>query len=164
MSDRDADCELKEEHVWPRGEMGAKLTTIDTWNSEIVHNSEIRNARHSSADDTLNLQLQPKNFSSKEGSQGLLASKKFVEEDEKVVQFPVYYDSSLPFLDKSTDIGRQVSKSIVAADFDDDCATDDGMKQNAQKAMIRELSKGIDRYLTYKKSGTEATFIKNKQH
>lgn len=40
-------------------------------------------------------------------------------------------DSSLQFLDRDTDIGRQVSKSIVAADFDDDCATDDDMKDNA---------------------------------
>lgn len=129
-----------------------------------MHNSEIRNERHSSADDTLNLQLQPKNISSKECSQGLwFLGKKFVEEDAKVVQFPVYYDSSLPFLDKTTDIGRQVSKSIVAADFDDDCATDDGMKSNAQKAMISELTKGIDKYLSCKKTGTETKFIKNKQ-
>jgi len=48
-----------------------------------------------------------------------------------------------------------VSKSIVAADFDDDCQTDDDMKDNAQKAMIRELTKGIDKYLTLKKSGNE---------
>ena len=68
-------------------------------------------------------------------------------------------DSSLPFLDRDTDIGRQVSKSIVAADFDDDCATDDDMKDNAQKAMIRELTKGIDKYLSFKKTGNETRFI-----
>jgi hypothetical protein len=57
-----------------------------------------------------------------------------------------------------------VSKSIVAADFDDDCQTDDDMKDNAQKAMIRELTKGIDKYLTLKKSGNESKFISNKKH
>lgn len=73
-------------------------------------------------------------------------------------------DSSLQFLDRDTDIGRQVSKSIVAADFDDDCATDDDMKDNAQKAMIRELTKGIDKYLSFKKIGNETKFIQNKQY
>lgn len=36
------------------------------------------------------------------------------------------------------------------------------MQENAQKAMIRELTKGIDKYLSLKKSGNEAKFVKNK--
>ena len=52
-------------------------------------------------------------------------------EEGTLVQFPVYEDASLPFLDQEHDIGRQVSKSIVAADFDDDCATDEDMQENA---------------------------------
>ena len=138
-----------------------KPHSITNWNAEIVQNSELRNARHSSANDHLDLQLQPKNVSSKKAP---YLSKKFADEDTKTVIFPVYFDSSLPFLDKTTEIGRQVSKSIVAADFDDDCATDDDMKHNAQKAMIRELSKGVDKFLMYSKQGHESKFIKNKQY
>lgn len=67
-------------------------------------------------------------------------------------------------MDRDTEIGRQVSKSIHQADFDDDCQTDDDMKDNAQKAMIRELTKGIDKYLTLKKQGNEQKFIQNKKH
>ena len=55
-----------------------------------------------------------------------------------------------------------MSKSIVAADFDDDCATDEDMQENAQKAMIRELTRGIDKYLSLKKTGNEGKLVKNK--
>ena len=82
-------------------------------------------------------------------------------EESTLVQFPVYEEASLPFLDRDTDIGRQVSKSIVAADFDDDCATDEDMQENAQKAMIRELTRGIDKFLSLKKTGHENKLIKN---
>lgn len=104
-------------------------------NDEILHNSEVRNVRHSDCDDLLELQLQPKSKSSssqRDFSCLLPWKKQFSDEPSPtLVQFPVYMDSSLPFLDRDTDIGRQVSKSIVAADFDDDCATDDDMKDNA---------------------------------
>ena len=43
------------------------------------------------------------------------------------------------FLDPETEIGRQISKSIVQADFDDDCATDEDMKNNAQRILQKEL-------------------------
>ena len=56
-----------------------------------------------------------------------------------MLQFPVYQESDLMFLDKDTEIGRQISKSIVQADFDDDCATDDEMKNNAQRLLLKEL-------------------------
>ena len=44
-----------------------------------------------------------------------------------MVSFPVYLDSSLPFLDRDTEIGREFRKAMVPTDFDDDCATDDDM-------------------------------------
>ena len=48
-------------------------------------------------------------------------------EKDQTVAFPLYNDSDLPFLDQNTEIGRKIGKSIVHADFDDDCATDDEM-------------------------------------
>lgn len=88
---------------------------------------EERNAKHGNCDDLLELQLQEKNMNRSRNE--FPPSKP--SEDDTLVQFPLYVDSSLPFLDRETDIGRQVSKSIVAADFDDDCATDEDMQENA---------------------------------
>lgn len=125
----------------------------------MLKNNEERNERHCDCDDILELQLQDR---TKKPSARTYSSCLKPSEDGPLVQFPVYEDTSLTFLDRETDLGRQVSKSIVAADFDDDCATDEDMQENAQKAMIRELTKGIDKYLTLKKSGNETKFIKNK--
>lgn len=110
----------------------------------------------------MELQLQPKNKSNPSDAIFPPIRPSGVEDDEPIVQFPLYVDASLPFLDRDTDIGRQVTKSIVAADFDDDCATDEDMQENAQKAMIRELTKGIDKYLSLKKTGNEGKLVKNK--
>ena len=49
----------------------------------------------------------------------------------------------------------------MRADFDDDVATDDNMEQNASKIMQRELSRGIERFLTLKSQGKERDWIKN---
>lgn len=53
------------------------------------------------------------------------------DESKDTVQFPLYEDTDLKFLDQNTEIGRQIGKSIVAADFDDDCCTDEDMHTNA---------------------------------
>ena len=126
----------------------------------MLQNNEARCERHCDCDDFLELQLQQKVKNSTAGRSLLPCVRQ--SEEGPLVQFPVYEDASLSFLDRDTDLGRQVSKSIVAADFDDDCDTDEDMQENAQKAMIRELTKGIDKYLTLKKTGNEVKFVKNK--
>mmetsp|Transcript_13231 Transcript_13231/g.22450 ORF Transcript_13231/g.22450 Transcript_13231/m.22450 type:complete len:140 (-) Transcript_13231:32-451(-) len=79
------------------------------------------------------------------------------------LDFPVYTDDRLRFLDRSTEIGRQVSQSLVQAEFDDDCATDEDMKANADGMIQRELSKAVDRYLVCKRQGPAQlkNYIKN---
>lgn len=49
-------------------------------------------------------------------------------------------------MDKSTKIGNQISKSLVQAEFDDDCATDDDMKENAIRILQRDLKNSIERF------------------
>ena len=67
------------------------------------------------------------------------------------------------FLNPETEIGRQISKSIVQADFDDDCATDEDMKNNAQRLLHKELRQGIERFNLQKRSGPHQAkrFVKN---
>ena len=80
---------------------------------------------------------------------------------EVQLQFPLFDDHQLKFLDRDTKIGAEISRSIVRADFDDDVATDDNMEQNATRIMNRELSRGIERFLTLKTQGKEREWIKN---
>ena len=99
----------------------------------------MRNLRHICCHDLLELQLQPHpkaqrrstkcSDSQSVSSQRLVAMPytKFYTEEPKMVSFPVYLDSSLPFLDRDTEIGREFRKAMVPTDFDDDCATDDDM-------------------------------------
>ena len=47
------------------------------------------------------------------------------------------------FLNPETEIGRQISKSIVQADFDDDCATDEDKKNNAQRLYKKSYDKAL---------------------
>ena len=73
--------------------------------------------------------------------------------EDNIASFPLYNDEDLPLLDPSTKLGREISKSIVAADFDDDCATDDDMKANACRLLEKELRKGVEVYLIAKQKG-----------
>jgi hypothetical protein len=74
------------------------------------------------------------------------------------LQFPLYDDYQLSFLDTNTQIGAEISRSIVKAEFDDDVATDDDMKVNAEKLLNRELTGAIDKYLKCK---NKAELVKN---
>ena len=76
------------------------------------------------------------------------------------LQFPLYDDYQLSFLDPSTSIGQEISRSIVRAEFDDDVATDDDMKANAERLLHRELGSCIDKYL---KSKNKNEMVKNLQ-
>lgn len=73
--------------------------------------------------------------------------------EDNIASFPLYNDEDLALLDPSTKLGREISKNIVVADFDDDCATDDDMKANATRLLEKELRKGVDAYLNAKQRG-----------
>ena len=73
----------------------------------------------------------------------------------------MYNDSDLAFLDSDTKIGREIGKSIVQADFDDDCATDEDMQLNAVRVLEKELKRGIEQFLIAKEEGKESDLIKN---
>lgn len=64
----------------------------------------------------------------------------------------------MSFLDPNTAIGCEISRSIVRAEFDDDVATDDDMKDNAEKLLNRELQNAIDKYT---KSKNKSEIVKN---
>jgi hypothetical protein len=50
-------------------------------------------------------------------------------------------------------MGQEIGRSIVKADFDDDVATDDEMKANAERLLHRELAAAIDKYSKAKDKG-----------
>lgn len=82
--------------------------------------------RHEKAEDFLELSLQRESFDCD-------------QDDDHMVAFPVYMDHQLRFLDKSTAIGRTVSKSIVETTIDDDCATDEEIQESSARSLAREL-------------------------
>ena len=56
-----------------------------------------------------------------------------------MLPFPVYMDHQLKFLDKTTEIGRVISRSIVETTIDDDCASDDEIVEHSKKSLSKEL-------------------------
>lgn len=81
--------------------------------------------------------------------------------NKDVVEFPLYQDEDLRFLDPSTDIGRQIGKSIVQQDFDDDCNTDEEMMNTATRVLQKELARGITNFLAAKYDRRESKMIYN---
>lgn len=65
----------------------------------------------------------------------------------------MYLDSDLKFLNKRTEVSKQINSNIVPAEFDDDCNTDDEMVQNAQRMLQKELARGINNYVMAKAEG-----------
>ena len=59
------------------------------------------------------------------------------------VDFDLYDECDLPFLDKSTEVGQMVSKNIIHQALDDDVMTDDEMISCANKLLSREVEKAI---------------------
>ena len=62
------------------------------------------------------------------------------------MEFDLYEESDLPFLDPSTEIGREVSKKIVQSSLDDDVMSDDDTITCATSILQKELSKAIGSY------------------
>ena len=60
-----------------------------------------------------------------------------------MVDFDLYNNCDLPFLDSNTEVGRMVSQNIVQQNLDDDVMTDDEMIMCADKILKREVEKAI---------------------
>ena len=73
------------------------------------------------------------------------------------IDFDLYDEIDLPFLDKSTDVGRMVSKNIIEQALDDDVMTDDEMISCANKLLGREVEKAIKQF----NSGFDKSYIRN---
>ena len=80
-------------------------------------------------------------------------------EDGEAVQvdFDLYHEADLPFLDKSTDVGRMVSKNIINQALDDDVMTDDEMIKCAERLLGKEVEKAIKQF----NSGFDKSYIRN---
>ena len=78
--------------------------------------------------------------------QSLLQDSDVLSQCEHTLQFPLYDDCNLPFLDKDTEMGRKISRCIVEADYDDDCATDEDTAYNAITLLEKELNQTINQY------------------
>ena len=63
----------------------------------------------------------------------------------------------MPFLDKSTEVGREVSKNVIQQALDDDVMTDDEMISCANKLLSREVEKSIKQF----NSGFDKSYIRN---
>ena len=74
-----------------------------------------------------------------------------------MVDFDLYDEVDLPFLDKATEVGRMVSKNIIQQALDDDVMTDDEMISCANKLLSREVEKAIKQF----NSGFDKSYIRN---
>lgn len=73
------------------------------------------------------------------------------------VEFDIYDEIDLPFLDKATEVGRMVSKNIITQALDDDVMTDDEMIAAANKLLTKEVEKSIKQF----NSGFDKSYIRN---
>ena len=73
------------------------------------------------------------------------------------IEFDLYDERDLPFLDKSTEVGRMVSQNIIQQALDDDVMTDDEMISCANKLLGREVEKAIKQF----NNGLDRSYIRN---
>lgn len=74
-----------------------------------------------------------------------------------MIDFDLYDEADLPFLDKDTEVGRMVSKNVIQQALDDDVMTDDDMIAGANKLLSREVEKSIKQFT----SGFDRSFVRN---
>ncbi len=60
--------------------------------------------------------------------------------------FNIYEDSDLPFMNDKTEMGKEIKKTIIDGDIDDDCATDEEQMEDAKEMMLKELFGAISKY------------------
>ena len=73
------------------------------------------------------------------------------------VDFDLYNEEDLPFLNKKTEIGRMVSKNIVQSSLDDDVMTDEEMIECANRVLKKEVDRAIRQFT----NGLDRKYIEN---
>lgn len=58
----------------------------------------------------------------------------------------MYNEAELPFLDRRTEIGREVASKVIQSGIDDDVMSDDDTIRCATSILNKELSKAITSY------------------
>ena len=74
-----------------------------------------------------------------------------------MIDFDLYDEADLPFLDRDTEVGRMVSQNVIQQALDDDVMTDDDMIDNANRMLSREVEKAIKQFT----SGFDTGNIRN---
>lgn len=60
-----------------------------------------------------------------------------------LLDFNVYEEKDLPFLNQNSEIGTIFRKTIIDGDVDDDCQTDGEQKNDARDMLKNELQQAI---------------------
>ena len=69
------------------------------------------------------------------------------------MNFSLYNDKDLPFLNSSTEMGTVIKKTIIDGDVDDDCQTDQEQRSDAKDMLKNELAQAITKFLSDKRDG-----------
>jgi hypothetical protein len=77
------------------------------------------------------------------------------------LDFNVYNDCDLPFLNPRNEGTSLIRSNIVHAEVDDDCQTDDEQKEDAKTMLRNDVKSAINKFLQDKKDGTVECTIKN---
>lgn len=72
--------------------------------------------------------------------------------------FDLYEEADLPFLDKRTDMGREVAQKVIQSSLDDDVMSDDDTLRCATSILHKELSKAIN---SYESAFNKAALVRN---
>lgn len=73
-------------------------------------------------------------------------------------EFDLYDDTDLPFLDRRTEMGREVASKVIQSSLDDDVMSDDDTIRCATNILKRELNKAIN---SYQSAFNKAALVRN---
>lgn len=57
-----------------------------------------------------------------------------------MLDFNLYHDKDLPFMNANTEMGTIIRKTIIDGDVDDDCQTDEEQRGDAKSMLKNELT------------------------
>jgi hypothetical protein len=73
-------------------------------------------------------------------------------------EFNIYEEKDLPFLDRRTEMGREVAQKVIQSSLDDDVMSDDDTIRCANAILNKELNKAIS---SYQSAFNKASLIRN---
>ena len=78
--------------------------------------------------------------------------------DGEAVDFNLYEEENLPFLDRRTEMGREVAQKVIQSSLDDDVMSDDDTIRCATSILNKELNKAIS---SYQSAFNKSTLVRN---